>query len=165
MVNFMKGRKRIPSKIINLRGGASHTHRKQKNEGQSLTPKIPSCPSHLDKEAKKEWKRVSKALYAIGLITELDRGILAAYCESYSRWVAATDNVNVEGMMIECGDGQKLNPCIRVAKEAYDQMVRTGILFGMSPSSRASLSIASQNQTRATDKTELFRSMKHKKGE
>ncbi len=157
----MKGRKRIPNKIIEIRGGASHTHRKQKDGGQGLVPKIPSCPSHLDKEAKKEWKRVSKALYAIGLITELDRGLLAAYCEAYSRWVMATNSVNIDGMMIECGDGQKLNPCVKVAREAYDQMIKVGTLFGMSPSSRASLSIANQNTTQAADKTEMFRSLKH----
>lgn len=159
----MKGRKRIPSKIIELRGGASHTHRKAKNEGQGLAPKIPSCPQHLDSVAKKEWKRVSKALFSLGMVTELDRGILAAYCEAYSRWVTAVNFLNIDGLVIDDGEVSRVNPYIKIAKEAYDQMVKTGALFGMSPSSRASLSIASQNQTQATDKTELFRSLKHKK--
>ena len=168
----MKGRKAIPNKIMQLRGGTAHTHEKPRQE-PNLPVKIPSCPSHLDDVAHKEWVRVTKILKSIGMMTELDRSTLAAYCEAYSRWVKATGKVNEMGMVYaegrqvnEKGDVikpgiPKANPYIKIAREAYDQMVKTATLFGMSPSSRASLSIANQNTSQATDKTELFRMLKH----
>lgn len=56
--------------------------------------KIPSCPKHLDKEAKVEWKRISKQLLLLGLLTEVDRAALAAYCQAWSRWIYAEEKIN-----------------------------------------------------------------------
>lgn len=168
----MKGRKAIPNRIIELRGGTAHTHEKARQE-PNLPVKIPLCPPHLDDVAHKEWLRVTKILKSIGMMTLLDRSTLAAYCEAYSRWVKATTKMNEMGMVYAEGrqvdDKGKVikqgipraNPYIKIAKEAFDQMIKTAILFGMSPSSRASLSILSQNSSPATDKTEIFRMLKH----
>lgn len=83
----MKGRKRIPSKIINLRGGTKHTHKKPREDEPELSAKMPTCPTHLNTIAKREWKRAGKVLNNIGLMTELDMATLAEYCESYGKWV------------------------------------------------------------------------------
>ncbi len=172
----MKGRKAIPTKLHELRGGSAHTHRPNRKE-PDLHVKIPSCPPHLDDDAKKEWKRVSRVLKSIGLITDLDRSVLAAYCEAYARWAQAITKVHEMGMIYAEGRTvdekgvvikagiPKANPYIKIARDAYDQMVKTASLFGMSPSSRASLSIANQNTTQAADKTEMFRMLKHGQGE
>lgn len=171
----MKGRKATPNKILELRGGSAHSHRPERKE-PDLKIKIPSCPPHLDDEAKAEWKRASRILKRIGLVTDLDRSTLAAYCEAYSRWVRATNKINEMGMIYAEGrevdeKGKvikqgvpKANPYIKIARDAYDQMIKTATLFGMSPSARASLSIAGQTTTQAADKTELFRSLKHGTG-
>lgn len=158
----MKGRKAIPNKIHEIRGGRAHTHRAPRKE---LNPpsKIPSCPSHLNKDAKKEWRRVVKILDSIGILTELDRTILAAHCEAYSRWIEAKGEVKDDGMVIETSSGPKISPYVKIAKEAYDQMIRTGSLLCLDPSSRASMSIANQKPSEAKDKTESFRKMKHGK--
>lgn len=152
----MKGRKATPNRILELRGGSAHSHRPERKD-PDLPMKVPSCPPHLDNEAKKEWKRVIRIFKGINLITELDRGILAAYCEAYSRWAKAISKVNEMGMVYAEGrvvdekgnvikaGVPKANPYIKIAREAYDQMVKTGTLFGMSPSARASLSIANAN--------------------
>lgn len=83
----MKGRKRIPTKIINLRGGTKHTHKKPRKDEPEPPAKMPTCPAHLNAMAKKEWRRAGEVLNNIGLMTELDRAILAEYCESYGKWV------------------------------------------------------------------------------
>ena len=79
--------------------------------------------------------------------------IFAAYCEAYSRWIQATLMVQQKGMVYAKGAVQdpdtgkmvggepKLNPYIRIAREAFDQMIRAGTQLGLSPSSRASLKI------------------------
>jgi P27 family predicted phage terminase small subunit len=154
-----KGRKRIPSKIIDLRGGTAHTHRPPRDQEPKPPEKMPPCPKHLDKDAKKEWRRSGKVLKAIGLLTDLDMMILAAYCEAYSRWVYAVKNVAEMGMVRIGKEGQPvINPYLRIAREAYDQMIRAGTQIGMSPSSRASLKV---ENPKPKSKAEEFRGRKN----
>ena len=138
----MKGRKAIPSKLINIRGGRLVTHRSPNREEPKPPEKMPSCPRHLDKDARKEWRRAGKILMEIGLITELDRAVFAGYCDAFSQWAQATAQVNKTGMVYKKKDGTPgLNPYLRVAREAYDRMMRAAVLLGLSPSSRASLKV------------------------
>jgi len=50
---------------------------------------IPTCPAHLQPTAKAEWKRLARQMHQLGVLSELDRAVLAAYCQAYSRWVEA----------------------------------------------------------------------------
>lgn len=50
---------------------------------------LPTCPAHLSATAKAEWKRLARDPNRIGLLTTVDRGALAAYCQSWGRWVEA----------------------------------------------------------------------------
>jgi len=65
-----------------LRGGVSASPVK-------LRPKAPEPPAWLDKEALAEWARVVPELDAQGLISIVDRGILASYCTAWSIYVQA----------------------------------------------------------------------------
>ena len=64
------------------------------NPGKRALPKSeavvalsePTPPAFLCDDAKVEWGRVCSALYAAGLMTELDRAALAAYAAAYGRW-------------------------------------------------------------------------------
>ncbi len=49
-----------------------------------LTP-----PAQLDGVAKREWRRMTKALRDAGLLADVDRPVLAMYCDIYSIWVKA----------------------------------------------------------------------------
>lgn len=55
--------------------------------------KVPSCPRHLVGEAKKEWRRISRELITLNLLTEVDRAALAAYCQAWARWVYAEERI------------------------------------------------------------------------
>jgi P27 family predicted phage terminase small subunit len=148
-----KGRKAIPTNIINLRGGSAITHRPPRDAEPRPPEKMPRCPSHLDDFARREWRRAAKILGPIGLLTEIDMMIFAAYCEAYSRWVyantkaAETGMVYVEGAKKDPSTGKmvggipRLNPYLRIAREAYDQMIKAGMQIGMSPVSRATLKV------------------------
>ena len=50
---------------------------------------IPRCPKHLAPVARTEWRRVARSLHAMGVLTPIDRAALAAYCQSYAKWVEA----------------------------------------------------------------------------
>ena len=139
----MRGRKAIPSKIVNLRGGVRHTHKPPRDQEPKPPEKMPACPSHLDDMAKIEWQRCGDILMTIGLMTELDMAVLAGYCQAYSEWARATIEVPKKGpVWIEAKTGlPRLNPWLRVAREAYDRMIKAAVLLGLSPSSRASLKV------------------------
>lgn len=154
-----KGRKSIPSKIIDLRGGIKHTHRPPRDKEPEPPEKMPPCPKHLDKDARKEWRRAGKILQPIGLLTEIDMMIFAAYCEAYSRWTQAVKKVSEAGMVYKKADGSPgLNPYLRIAREAYDQMIKAGVQIGMSPSSRVNLKV--EKPKKEDDPYEAFKNGK-----
>ena len=80
--------------------------------------KIPSCPSHLDKEAKAEWRRISKELLQLNLLTAIDRAALAAYCMAWSRWVYAEEKIN---QLVEL-EKQATAKAIELAKTGQEQL-------------------------------------------
>ena len=154
-----KGRKKIPSKIIEMRGGSDLTHRPRNTQEPTPPEKMPRCPAHLDKRARTEWKRAGKILQSIGLMSELDMAVLAGYCQSYSEWIAATEKVQEMGMVYKKADGTPgLNPYLRVSRESYDRMIKAAVLIGMSPSSRANLKVEKPKQQ---SRAESFRSRKN----
>ena len=58
-----------PTNLKLLRGNPGK--RKLNANEPDPAPAIPPCPSHLDKVAKKEWRRISKELLALGIISRL----------------------------------------------------------------------------------------------
>ena len=83
----MRGRKPKPT-IIKIREGNPGKRRINGDEPQPSGSQ-PTCPAHLSPTAKAEWKRLAQPLNKIGLLTQVDRAALAAYCQSYGRWVEA----------------------------------------------------------------------------
>ncbi len=57
---------------------------------------VPKCPPHLDKIAKKEWRRFTPTLERLGLITEIDGSAFAAYCDQYARWVQINKDLKIQ---------------------------------------------------------------------
>jgi phage terminase small subunit len=56
---------------------------------------LPPPPAFLDDYAQKEWLIISESLYALGLLTEIDKNTLAAYCGAYSRWLFSVHEMKV----------------------------------------------------------------------
>ena len=148
----MKGRKATPSKILQLRGGTKHSHRKPRDQEPQPPEKMPKCPKHLNKEARKEWRRCGKLMQSIGIMTDLDMAVFAGYCDAFSQWAEATDKVHTAGMVYQRPDRTLgLNPYLRIAREAYDRMMKAAVLLGLSPSSRVSLKVEKPKKPDAGD--------------
>lgn len=105
----------------------------------------PLPPPFLCDDAKVEWGRIIEALYLAGLMTEVDRGALAAYCQAYGRWAQAERKLAemaekdpvFNGLLIKTKSGNAIqNPLVGVANKAQADMVRYAAEFGMTPSSR-----------------------------
>ena len=157
----MKGRKSTPTKILKIRGGSDHTHRPMNDQEPKPPEKLPKFPKHLDRIARKEWKRIGKVLQDIGLMTDLDMAVFAGYCDAYSQWAQATSKVHELGMVNLKADGTPvLNPYLRIAREASDRMMKAAVLLGLAPSSRASLKV---EKPKPKSKAEEFMARKNDK--
>jgi P27 family predicted phage terminase small subunit len=139
-----RGRKPKPTglKVI---AGTDRADRRNENEPK-FAPDIPSAPPFLSKEAAAEWDRVCGQLYAQGVLSQVDRAALGAYCQAYGRWeqaeaalarMAERDNVT-KGLMIKTTNGNAVqNPLVGTANKAMADMMRYAAEFGMTPSARS----------------------------
>jgi len=103
-------------------------------------------PIELTSDARTEWRRVSTILCADAIINELDRGLLAAYCQAYGRWVQAErvlakmaelDPI-ASALTITTKNGNAIqNPIIGIANKALADLARYAVELGMTPSARA----------------------------
>ncbi len=101
-------------------------------------PGLPRCPAQLSEEAKREWKRISKELATLGLLTRLDRAALAAYCQAWGRWLEAEERLRQHGVIVKSPNGFPVqSPYLAVANKAMAQMSKLLVEFGLSPSSRS----------------------------
>jgi P27 family predicted phage terminase small subunit len=91
------GRRGPPPKPSSLKviQGTFRPDRAAANEPKPAV-KIPTAPAWLGDEAKKEWKRVTKEMAALGLISELDRTALALYCQALDEYLAACRGLDAE---------------------------------------------------------------------
>lgn len=116
-----------------------------------VAPAMPIPPAHLSEEARAEWEMVSAELFRAGLLSGIDRAVLAAYCQAYGRWVQAERAIAemakrdqlTGGLMIKTTNGNAIqNPLVGTANKAAGDMVRFAVEFGMSPSARSRISAA-----------------------
>jgi P27 family predicted phage terminase small subunit len=131
----MRGRKPLPSNVVRLRGNPG---KRRLNDAEPRpTPRVSPCPTCLGHEARKEWKRLTLELAELGLLTGLDRGLLAAYCQAHALWVEAVSSIARYGTMVKSPNGYPMqSPYVAVANKQVDIMVRIAAEFGMTPSSR-----------------------------
>lgn len=102
-------------------------------------------PAWLDKDAKREYKRITAALADLDMLRATDVGVLASYSVAYSRWIAAERKIAAEGTVITVTGSQgqtKLvkHPALLVSSEAQKQMLRAGSLLGLNPVDRSKIS-------------------------
>jgi P27 family predicted phage terminase small subunit len=134
----MPGRRPKPTALKELEGNPG---KRPLNRSEPKPTGIPSCPKHLDKGARAEWKRISAELIKLGLLTSVDRAALAAYCAAYSRWAEAELSVQKYGAVIKSPkSGYPIqNPYVGIANTAMDQMRKFMVEFGLTPASRSRL--------------------------
>jgi phage terminase small subunit len=89
----MRGRKPKPAKLKVLTG----SRRPIQNVPRPQQESDLTCPDFLSEVAKEEWQRVTGELTRLGLLTILDRSMLAAYCAIYDTWRAAVETLEKEG--------------------------------------------------------------------
>lgn len=153
------GRKPIPTCIHVLQGGRAKTHRPLPENEPKPPAVIPKCPRHLDAEARKEWRRSTKELEPLGMLTKLDMAVLASYCQSFSTWAKATEQIHKTGMLIKASTGTPMiNPLFPIANKAEEKMLKALVEIGMSPSSRSRVKV---DNPKPKSKIDSFRGRKN----
>ena len=142
-----RGPKPLPANVHKLHGNASKKPLSALLDGVHPEVEIPKCPLHLQAEAKKEWKRISVELEKLGLVTQIDRAALAAYCAAWAeavfceKKIATLNEANPEaaaGLATITPSGyQQMSVWVQIRNAAYKRMMSFAAEFGMSPSSRS----------------------------
>jgi P27 family predicted phage terminase small subunit len=99
---------------------------------------IPTCPAHLMPTARAEWKRLAHELDRLGILSNLDRAALAAYCQAYGRWVEAERKLKETPTLLRTPSGYvQPSPYLAIANRQMELMHRFMAELGLSPASRS----------------------------
>ncbi|MCK1616588.1 phage terminase small subunit P27 family [Bradyrhizobium sp. 159] len=138
---IMRGRKPTPTHLKLLNGNPGKRPINLREPGPEL--RAPTCPAHLCPAAKAEWKRLAAQLIVLRMLTDLDRGALAAYCQAYGRWVEAERKLHETPMLLKLPSGiVQQNPWLTIANKQLELMHKYLTEFGLSPVSRSRVSVA-----------------------
>ena len=144
-----RGRKPKPTALKELEGNPGK-RQLNINEPKPLA-KAPSCPKWLDPEAKKEWKRLSKKMEQIGILTEIDMAAFAGYCQAYARWKAAEEFISKHGAIVKTPSGYwQQVPQVSIAQQYMKAMQKFAEQFGLTPAARSRI-VADNTKTEYID--------------
>lgn len=126
--------------------------RKATSDAGKVRASVPVCPDWLCQDAKTEWKRITKILGELGVLSILDRAALIMYTQSVADFKAAAAIINAEGTMIEvevfardsgklAGKRKIINPAVKLRTDAHARVKAMLAEFGLTPASRSRLSM------------------------
>ena len=100
-------------------------------------PQLPKMPPGLSNEAKREWRRVARPLFDVGLLTELDKQTLAIYCEAVARYERSQAYLLKYGDTYLKENGEpKQRPEYFIMQNSLKELRQFIALFGLSPAAR-----------------------------
>jgi len=139
----MRGRKPKPTALRRLQGNPGKRPLNAAEPAPAAGARPPNCPRHLDRAARREWRRLARRLHRLGLFTEIDRAALAAHCQAWSRWIAAEELIAADGLTVTTGKGNVIqHPAVGIANKAMEVMLKFAVEFGLTPSSRSRIHAA-----------------------
>ncbi|GMQ56775.1 hypothetical protein AN1V17_11690 [Vallitalea sediminicola] len=148
-----------PKKPVNIQSGNLTRQQKiekelQENLVKTGTEQLQKTPKWLrDSVAKKEWKRLVKQFESIGILTNLDVVNLGAYCNAYSYYIEATNELNNEEMVVEYTNkagatNEVENPRIKIQIKYSDEIKKYSSLLGLTADSRLKMASLKLNETK-----------------
>jgi P27 family predicted phage terminase small subunit len=113
-----------------------------KSTVKGLQQKAPQCPDHLDAEAKRQWKQLTKMLLRIRVLTEADGLVLANLCQAWSTLVGAQTKLKESGLLLKTPSGYvQQSPLLGIVNNCTDTVIKLSREFGLTPSSRSRLEV------------------------
>lgn len=132
----MAGRPRKPTG--NNKKHLTNDEKDLRNESELMASDFPALsttpPKWLDDDAKREYKRVVVDLKRLH-ITKLDQTQLSLYCNAYSKYIMASQDIDERGLLIE----DKKNPSVNIMTDMSKEIRATAGSLGMTLDSRMKL--------------------------
>jgi len=145
--NSSSGISGLPTAIKKVRG----THRPHRDTGVEPMPSTVGIkkPSGLSVRASACWNEIVPKLKAAGVMTVIDTHALAQYCELYVIWMAAIENIDSKGAVVETERGPVRSPWFDTAMKTMAQMQKLLTEFGMTPASRPKIVSTIKEETKS----------------
>lgn len=132
-------RPRKPTVLKILQGDFAKNPQRRNHAEPVLDSSIPACPKSLHGEARAEWKRVTKELSAIKVITEADRAAVHQYAITWGRQKECLDILDKKGQFLTTEHGVVEHPAAKAASR-YGVEIRQYLQqFGLTPATRANV--------------------------
>ena len=152
----MRGPAPKPSSIRMLEGNAAKRPLPS-NEPLPLSGE-PDMPAHLDREARREWKRLVPILLSMRVLTVADGMALANLCHAYSLLVHAHEAMQQaakaggSGLLMKTPSGYvQQSPLIGIINSQVEIINRISREFGLTPASRTRVAAMNDSEDDALE--------------
>ena len=146
-----KGRKKIPTKLKELRGTTRSDRMVENEMVVSLVSEIPNPPEWLSSIGQNEWTKVCSELYGKKMLHHIDLRLIESYCNAMSLHIETEMMLREKGriQVYKNTDGTVKHaqsvPFQKIANDALDRALKIAREFGLTPSSRTGISTPSIN--------------------
>ena len=141
----LRGPSKTPKHVLSVRGSWRADARGKEPQAEKA-PSTMRCPSWLQDEAKRAWKKVVRQMGVMGVLTLADENLIARYCATWARWRRA------DAFVVEKGEGYEVTrdgkvvsvhkyPQTTVASQLLSELTKMEDRMGLSPAARASLAV------------------------
>lgn len=142
-----------PTAIVMLEGNRGKRPLNKREPKPANT--APHCASYLDKEARREWRRLMPILQRMRVLTEADYIALGNLCQCYSTMVKAQEQLSKTGLLFKHKTSSYIqqSPLLSIVNQCVDTITRLCREFGLTPSSRTRIQTAENEK--ASDQPDI----------
>jgi P27 family predicted phage terminase small subunit len=136
----MRGRRPRPTKLTVLKGNPGKRALNEDEPQPPVTDDELQAPDWLDPRAQAEWERIVPIMRDLGVMTDVDIGVMAGYCQAYSTLQDAVLQMQNFGLVYQPTKGKNYlqqTPFLSIANKAMSQMRKLAAELGLTPSSRS----------------------------
>jgi P27 family predicted phage terminase small subunit len=134
----MSQRKPTALRIVEGNPGKRKLNRKEPKP--RVSHRRPSPPDWLGRTGKALWRKLTKELMPLGLLTVVDEHVLAMLCQAWSRYREADSEWTKSGPTFETANGYVAHhPHVSICRDMAKQVRALSGEFGLSPSSRSGI--------------------------
>ena len=110
----------------------------------------PPTPDWLNEAAQAHWRRIVPMMMDVGLLTEIDGDVLAAYCAGWARYVQAERDLEriasvdptTHGILARTSNGTPIvNPMTGVVNHLRRDVARMASELGLTPAGRTQIKV------------------------
>jgi P27 family predicted phage terminase small subunit len=117
--------------------------RKPKNRpAPRLLPGAPKAPTDLDQRGLVEWRRISSLMEKRGTLSEEFGPAMLLYCNFYSIWAKAKDEIRKKGLVYKANGLLKTHPAIKIVQQLAPALRSLLSDLCLTPASRSRLTHA-----------------------